>query len=87
MIVGQGIYVLIDVGGVPRYYTMPWNKQKAQQLQDSMNRAGKDGTVTMDVPPFEWSWDTHETFNALPQPQVLPPKPQQDKPLNYDRTI
>lgn len=86
MIVGQGIYVLIDMGGIPHYYWLPWDKDKAGKLQDAINRAGKDGGIMMDIPPFEWSWDQHQSFQPLPQPKMLPDKPKPEEPMHYERS-
>lgn len=82
MVVGKGIYVLIDDGDIPRYYSLPWSNEMADKLQDMLD---KGETPTITVPEFEWSWDRHPpTFQPLPQPRVLPPKPREE-PRRYQR--
>lgn len=76
MLVGDGIYVLLDRGdSPPRYVWIPWDPKTANELQSAQDEAGKYGDVTITTPPFEWSWDRHPQFHALPQPKVLPDKP------------
>jgi hypothetical protein len=86
IIVGKGIYVLIDVGGEPRYYWLPWSQKESKELQEGLNKAGKDGGVQMTIPPFEWSWDQHQTFQPLPQQKVIPDKPK-PQVQHYERSI
>ena len=76
MVVGKGIYALIDTGPAePRYYQLPWDQKTADAIQDMLDNPEGAG-VMMNIPPFEWSWDTHPPqFWELPQPKVIPDKP------------
>jgi hypothetical protein len=73
---GVAIYVWLQMrdSAEPRAYTIPWNQDLAQQLQEARGEAERQGTGLQMRLPFEKSWDTREPkFYALPQPQ-LPPK-------------
>lgn len=73
LVEGVGIYVLLDVGDVPRYYSLPWSIATAEALQKSQEE-GSEGEHGMHVPGLEWSWDSGEPqFWAAPQP-MMPPK-------------
>lgn len=80
MVVGEGIYVLLDTGDVPRHYVMPWSKATSDKLQELLD--SENGGVRMKMPPFEFSWEQRKPpeFYALPQPKVLPDKPRQEEP-------
>jgi hypothetical protein len=88
MIVGEGIYALLDVGGAPRYFVMPWDKDMASKLQDLMEsqREGDTGEPRMKLPPMEFSWEKRKPpeLYAMPQPKVLPQKPQPATPKHYE---
>lgn len=87
MIVGKGIYVLLDEGGIPRYYSFPWDKKMSDKIQELLDSEdGKEG-MRMKMPPYEFSWETREPpeVYALPQPKVLPEKPrQEEQPKRFD---
>lgn len=76
---GVAIYVLIDSGaGEPRYYRLPWDQQKADEIQNMMDNP-ESGGVAVRI-PYEFSWDTNTAqFHELPQPPALPPKLEQEK--------
>lgn len=83
MVIGKGIFVLIDDGDVPRYYSLPWSNKMADKLQDMLDK-GEKPMVT--IPPFELSWDRHPpSFQPMPQPRVLPTKPREE-PRKYERS-
>jgi hypothetical protein len=72
----EGIYVWLQIAGLPepRAYVLPWNRDVAQELQDAMNEAERNGSGVVMNLPFEPSLDPREPrFHALPQP-ALPPK-------------
>lgn len=83
LIANEAIYVLIDVGDVPRHYVLPWDQGSAKKLQDAQDK-GEGMTVT--VPPMDLSWERREplSFHELPQPKVLPDKPKQEAPRHFD---
>lgn len=89
MLLGQGIYILLDIGdGEPRYYKLPWSNKSAEELQGAQEEGGEEGEVGLIVPPFEWSWDQGEPkFYALPQPKMLPDKPLQEAAPNFEQSI
>lgn len=72
----QGIYLTLVWGeGEPRLYVLPWDQQTAEQLQQALSEAERNGTQTMMKRPFETSQDEQEPlFYAQPQ-QPLPDKP------------
>ena len=80
LVANEAIYVLIDVGNVPRYYSIPWDQDQAKKLQDSVdNGSGVKATV----PPMEFSWEQRNplSFHELPQVKILPDKPRQQEPV------
>ena len=83
----KGIYIWLQLADVeePRAYVLPWDRELAQELQDAMNEAERNGGgVTMNL-PFEPSLDPREPrFHALPQP-ALPPKDGQRAPDIYQQ--
>lgn len=87
MIVGEGIYVLLDEGGIPRYYSFPWDKAMSDKIQELLDSEdGKEG-MRMKLPPYEFSWEKRDPpeVYALPQPKVLPDKPrQEEQPQRFD---
>lgn len=90
MIVGVGIFILVDRGEfAPRYVVIPWDEKLATELQKAIDESGKDGTTRMEVKPWEWSWDRHPPqFHPDPQPRVLPPKIQQEEePERFEHDV
>ena len=89
MVMGVGIFILLDIGDAePRYYKMPWSNKSAEELQGAQEEGGEEGEVGVITPPFEFSWDqSPPKFYALPQPKMLPDKPQQETAPNYDQSI
>lgn len=70
------IFLWLRIDGVeePRAYRLPWDQKTAQQLQDALEEAARNGTVARMRLPFEPTLDTREPkFYALPQP-AMPPK-------------
>lgn len=58
----------------PQAYALPWNLEKAKELQKAMRQAQGSGTKVRIRKPFERSLDRNEPmFYAEPQP-ALPPK-------------
>lgn len=75
---GEAIYVWLQMPDSvePRAYTIPWNRDIAQQLQEARAEAERQGTGLQMRLPFEESWDTREPkFYASPQPQLPPKEP------------
>ena len=73
---GQSLYVWLQLPGTaePRAYELPWNQQMAQQLQEALEQAARNGTEARMRLPFEPTLDAREPrFYAMPQP-ALPPK-------------
>jgi hypothetical protein len=87
MVVGEGIYVLLDEGGIPRYYAFPWDKAMSDKMQELLDSEGGKEGMRMKLPPFEFSWEMRKPpeVYALPQPKVLPDKPrQEEEPQRFD---
>lgn len=88
MVVGEGIFALLDFGATPRYVVLPWDKNMASKLQELMEsqREGETGEPRLKLPPMEWSLERRKPpeIYALPQPKILPPKPSQEAPLRFD---
>jgi hypothetical protein len=83
---GEAIYVWLQMpdSPEPRAYTIPWNQDLAQQLQEARTEAESHGTGLQMRLPFEESWDTREPkFYALPQPQL----PQKEPPPAAPRHV
>lgn len=75
---GVGIYVLLDMGaGEPRYYWLPWNKERASELEKAMHGDGGGRPGAIVLIPFEPSLDEHHTplIHPLPQPKLMLDKP------------
>lgn len=73
---GRSLYVWLQLPGTtePRAYELPWNQQMAQQLQQALEQAARNGTEARMRLPFEPTLDAREPkFYAMPQP-ALPPK-------------
>jgi hypothetical protein len=90
---GEGIYILLDVGGsAPRYYRLPWKNSTAEALQNAQGEGegdgeGEAGEFGMSVPGLEWSWDDSEPqFWAEPQPMMPPKQAQPAAPVFGDAT-
>lgn len=84
LVANKAIYVMIDVGNVPRYYVLPWDQNAAKKMQDA---ADKEAGMMVTIPPMEFSWERRKplSFHELPQPQVLPQKPRQEQaPMRFD---
>ncbi len=73
---GKSIYIWLQMpgGSEPRAYVLLWNREIAEQLQDTRRAAEQSGTAVLMRTPFEPSWDNREPrFYAEPQP-AMPPK-------------
>jgi hypothetical protein len=88
----QAIYLWLQLPGVvePRAYALPWNRARAEQLQQAMREAQQQGGGVRMRLPFEPSLeDRAPKFYAQPQP-ALPPKdvvqppPQRYRPPGQD---
>lgn len=83
MVLGEGIYVLLDIGpGEPRHYRLPWDQEQAKKLQEMLDDPANGG-VKLKI-PYEKSWEKNPTFHPLPQPQLLPDKPPQEPAIEYE---
>ncbi|MGH6718963.1 MAG: hypothetical protein ACREER_06555 [Alphaproteobacteria bacterium] len=72
----QGIYVWLQFSGSaePRAFVLPWDRDLAEELQEALREAERNGTGVVMNLPFERSLDPREPrFHVLPQP-ALPPK-------------
>jgi hypothetical protein len=85
LIENEGIYLwlqLIDVPE-PRSYVLPWDRHSAEQLQQALRDAQRNGSGVHMRLPFEPSLDDREPkFYALPQP-ALPPKELLEPPPEF----
>jgi hypothetical protein len=82
---GEAIYVWLQVPGLdePRAYTLPWNRDVAQQLQEARRKAEEQGTGLSMRLPFEHSWDKQEPkFYPMPQP-TMPSKDVPQAPMQF----
>jgi hypothetical protein len=73
---GESLYLWLQLPGAsePRAYELPWNQQMAQELQQALEQAARDGTEARMRLPFEPTLDNREPkFYAAPQP-AMPPK-------------
>lgn len=86
MIVGKGIYVLLDTGDVPRHYVLPWDRKMADKIQEFLDQGDANGGMRMKIPPFDSSWDWRDPpeVYAMPQQKQLPDKPRQEEPQRFD---
>jgi len=78
----EAIYVWLQLSGVaePRAYSLPWNRDLAEQLQTAQREAAQNQTQVQMRLPFESSLEDREPkFYAMPQPE-LPPKGLEDAP-------
>jgi hypothetical protein len=72
----EAIYVWLQLPEVveQRAYVLPWDRARAEQLQNATREAQQNGGGVRMRLPFEPSLDDHEPkFYAQPQP-ALPPK-------------
>ena len=72
----ESLYLWLQLSGEPepRAYRMPWTQDMAEQLQQALEEAEKNGTQARMRLPFEPSLEQRERkFYAPPQP-ALPPK-------------
>lgn len=73
----DAIYLTLLWRQAPDLYKLPWNLKMAEQLQQAMREAERNGTQSVMKLPFEQSWDDREPrFYALPQPK-MPDKPRE----------
>ena len=73
---GQSLFLWLQLPGAaePRAYELPWSQQMAQQLQQALDQAARNGTEARMRLPFEPTLDGREPkFYAAPQP-AMPPK-------------
>ena len=73
---GKELYLWLQLAGEtePRSYRLPWDQKMAEQLQQALEQAERNGTEARMRLPFEPSLDNREPkFYAAPQP-ALPPK-------------
>ena len=79
MVENEAIYVTLLWSEAPNLYRLPWSQRMAEQLQEAMREAQRNGTRPVMRLPFEKSWDDREPrFYALPQPK-MPDKPYQNQ--------
>jgi len=82
----QAIYLTLAWDQIPSLYKLPWDRRMAEQLQDALRDAQRNGTQPMMRLPFEQSWDDREPrFYAQPQPK-MPDKPYQQGPSGTEFT-
>jgi len=88
MVIDEGIFILLDTGGTPRHFVLPWDAETANKLQDLQDgeREGNNQGARMKIPPFEWSWERRKPLElyALPQEKVLPDKPREQAPKPFN---
>ncbi|WP_448188337.1 hypothetical protein [Azospirillum sp. sgz301742] len=79
----DAIYLTLLWTQAPNLYKLPWNAKMAEQLQQAMREADRNGTHPMMKLPFEQSWDDREPrFYALPQPK-MPDKPNEGMGIEF----
>jgi hypothetical protein len=72
----EAIYLWLQLGDLPepRAYSLPWNRDLAEQLQAATREAAENQSQVQMRQPFEPSQDDREPkFYSMPQP-ALPPK-------------
>jgi hypothetical protein len=47
--VNEAIYVLLDSGGVPTYYRLPYSDAKASELQNALDIGAQGGSVGVTI--------------------------------------
>ena len=72
IIPGEALYVLLDFGAVPVFYTLPWDPNQASSLQKAMNEG--DGTA---VAEFKYS-QTEDGADVVFFPPPQPPLPEKE---------
>jgi len=85
----EAIYLYLDDPArlEPRPIIMPWNNEAANRIQKLQDGAGPQAKGQF-VMRYEKSLDMHAPqFHPLPQPQVLPPKPRQERAPHYDQRV
>lgn len=77
MVVDQGIYLLLDTGNYPIFAAIPFDRQKANKIQEMLDNPDTRDTMRMTIKPYEFSWEMRQPpeIYADPQPKVLPDKP------------
>lgn len=84
---GEAIYLWLSSGGAPRCYALPWDRATAEQLQEAMRQAMRDGGAVRLEPRADPSPDGFgpqgedesledrepQMFHPVP-PQADPPK-------------
>ena len=81
----EAIYLWLQFEGKPEptVYTLPWNVQMAQQLQNAMQEGEANGTGVEMTMSLESGLDDREPkFHAMPQP-ALPEKNYNAGPFAY----
>jgi hypothetical protein len=81
----RAIYLWLQLPEVsePRAYVLPWDRTSAEQLQQALREAERQGGGVQMRLPFEPSLDPREPkFYALPQP-ALPPKDLLEPPPQF----
>lgn len=78
MIQDEAIYLYMDAGrDEPWPLMLPWDNESANRIQKLQEEAQGDANGQFML-QYEPSLDIHAPqFHPLPQPQLLPPKPQQ----------
>ena len=78
MVQDRAIYLYMDAGREePWPLKLPWDNASANRIQKLQEEAAGDANGQFML-RYEPSLDIHELqFHPLPQPQMLPPKPQQ----------
>ncbi len=87
MVQDQGIYLYLDdpVRIEPRPVQLPWDNAAANRIQKLMDEAPSDSQGQF-MMRYEPSLDVHAPqFHPLPQPPVLPPKPRQERGLQFEQ--
>lgn len=70
---GEAIYLWLALPGAaePRYFVMPWDRQRAEELQEAQEGAGNKGEVRMRQEP---SLEEREPMFYAPPQEALPEK-------------
>lgn len=84
---GESIYLWLRVPGVeePRFYVLPWDQQRAEQLHGAQREASAKGTAVHARGLFATSQDRQQPmFYALPQPARPPKEAPAQNPFVFD---
>lgn len=87
MVQDEAIYLYLDDPDrmEPRPIALAWSNEMANQIQKLQDEAGSDAKGQF-MMRYERSLDVRAPqFHALPQPQVLPPKPRPDPGLRFEQ--